>query len=153
MWLVWIAVPLAAEAPVIPLTPCELLRDLPAQEGKDIAILGRYSFREKGRWISEQTCGTASDAPSGVPLIWLVEDAAAAPKPPGQFELDGAAVQRKWTQVQRRTELGKFRFGTPDYDRWAVIWGRLQARKGDEARTAAANLIYRGGGVIFYLTQ
>lgn len=142
-----------AGAPVVPLTPCEVLRDLPAQDGKDVAVLGRYSFREKGRWLSEQTCDGASPAPAVPPILWLVEDANGGPRPPAGFELDGPAVEKKWTDVQRHTELGKFRFGNPDYDRWAVIWGRVQSRKGEDAKKAAASLIYRGNGVIFYLTR
>jgi hypothetical protein len=139
-----------AEAPVVPLTPCEILRDLSTEDGKDLAVLGRYSFREKGRWISEESCTPPAAAP---PVLLLLEDANDGPKPPANFQLDGAAVEKKWADVQRHTELGKFRFGTPDYDRWAVIWGRVQSRKGDDAKKAAANLVYRGSGVIFNLTR
>jgi hypothetical protein len=141
---------LSADAPVAPFTPCEILRDLPAHEGKDIAVLGRYSYREKGRWIDEQSCTPPTPVP---PILLLVEDANDGPKPPANFQLDGPLLEKKWTDVQRRTELGKFRFGTPDYDRWAVIWGRIQSRKGEDAKKAAANLIYRGSGVIFNLTR
>jgi hypothetical protein len=140
--------------PVIPLTVCEVLHDLPAQNGKDIAVLGRYSFREKGRWISEQACPGNAPEPAAVPpTLWLIEDTNSGPRPPADFQLDGPVVEKKWADVQRHTELGKFRFGTPDYDRWAVIWGRLQMRKGEDAKRAAANLVYRGSGVIFFLTR
>jgi hypothetical protein len=148
------ALALPAGAPVVPLTVCEVLSDLPAQDGKDVAVLGRYSFREKGRWISEQACsGNASALAAAPPTLWLLEDINGGPRPPADFQLDGPVVEKKWADVQRHTELGKFRFGTPDYDRWAVIWGRLQTRKGEDAKRAAANLIYRGSGVIFYLTR
>jgi len=143
---------LPAVAPVAPLTPCEIVRDLPVYDGKSLAVVGRYSFREKGRWVSEQTCATADPQRAAVPVLSLIEDLNEGPKPPEQFELDGLVVQRKWAALQKSTQLGKFRFGTPDYDRWAVIWGRVQARKGEDAKTAAANFIYRGNGVIFYLT-
>jgi hypothetical protein len=142
------AVLISADPPITPLSVCEVLRDLSAEEGKNVAVLGRYSFREKGRWIGEETCTPAVDVP---PQLWLVEDST-APKPPGEFELNGGALQKKFVEVRRHTTLGKFRFGTPDYDRWAIIYGQVKARQGEDAKKAAANLIYRGSGVIIFLT-
>src|SRR5690349_18958215 len=98
-----------------------------------MAVLGRYSYREKGRWISEQSCQTGEPANPSPPMLRLVEDTNEGPKPPGNFELNGPVVEKKWTDVQRRSELAKFRFGSTDYDRWAVIWGRVQLRKGEDA--------------------
>jgi hypothetical protein len=138
-----------ADAPLEPVTVCEILSDLPAHDGKDLAVFGRYSFRPAGRSISEQSCAPPGD---GSPQFPLVEDPKDAPRPPADFEIDGAAVQRKFTGMLRRTALGKFRFGTPDYDRWAIIYGRIQQRKGEEARKAPANLVIRGNGVIVYVT-
>jgi hypothetical protein len=137
-----------ADAPVVPLTVCEVLRDLPAHQGKNVAVLGRYSFRTNGRWMGEQACDPASVE---APQLLLQEDPE-GPKPPDQFELDGVAVTKKLTEVQRRTSLGKFRFGTPDYDRWAVIWGRVAPGAPGDKR-AAANLVFRGNGVIVFLTR
>lgn len=138
----------SADPPILPLGVCELLRDLPAQEGKSVAVIGRYSFRANGRWVGEQAC----DPPVTVPLQLWVQDSKDGPKPPDDFELDGVALHRKFTEIQRHTSLGKFRFGTPDYDRWAVIYGRVEIRKGEDARKAAANLVIRGDGVIVVLT-
>jgi hypothetical protein len=158
----------APEAPVVPVSVCEVLRDLPAHTGKAIAVLGRYSFRENGRWLGEQACeapvaavSTASatapasapaSAAHALPALWLVENGADGPRQPGSFELDAAAVRRKLAEVERRTSLGKFRFGTPDYDRWAVVWGRVEPRHPEDGK-AAANLVIRGSGVILFLTQ
>jgi hypothetical protein len=139
---------LAAEAPLVPITVCEVLRDLPSFEGKSVAVAGRYSYRESGRWMGEQACEAGSPAP---PLLWLVEDSSDGPKPPGNFELDGVALNRKFAGMRQRTSLGKFRFGTPDYDRWAVIYGRVEARKAEAARQAPANLIFRGSGVVVFM--
>jgi hypothetical protein len=137
-----------ADAPLVPVTVCEVLNGLSASEGKEAAVLGRYSYRENGRWVGEQTCEPPAAAP---PQLWLVEDTRDGPKPPGNFELDGQALRRKLAEIERRTTLGKFRFGTPDYDRWAVIYGRVETRKGEDAKKAAANLVYRGNGVIVFL--
>ena len=138
-----------ADAPLVPLTVCEILHDLPAQNGKTVVVVARYSFRQSGRWIGEEACDPAPDAP---PLLWLTEDAAGAPKPPADFELDAAALHRKFVEIQRHTTLGKFKFGNPEYDRWAMVYGRVDARKGDASKQAAANLVYRGSGAVVFLT-
>jgi len=132
----------------MPLTVCEVIRDLPAHEGKSVPVLGRYSFRENGRWVGEQVCDPALTA---TPQLWLVEDSKDGPKPPDDYELDGAALHRKLAEMQHHTALGKFRFGTPDYDRWAVVYGRVEPRKGDDLKKAAANLVFRGNGVVVFM--
>ncbi|HEV3201024.1 MAG TPA: hypothetical protein VGZ73_24145 [Bryobacteraceae bacterium] len=139
----------SADPPILPLGVCEVLRELAALEGKNVAVIGRYSFREAGRWIGEQSCTPTVTVPL---QLWLVEDSKGGPKPPGNYELDGVALNRKFAELQRRTPLGKFRFGTPDYDRWAVVYGRVEARKGEDTKRAAANLVIRGDGVIIVLT-
>src|SRR5690349_19663918 len=95
----------SADPPITPFTVCEVLRDLPPHEGKDVAIIGRYSFRENGRWVGEQVCEPAVNVP---PLLWLVEDAKDGPRPPGNYGLDGVALNRKFAEIQRHTALGKF---------------------------------------------
>jgi hypothetical protein len=139
----------SADPPILPLGVCEVLRDLPAVEGKNVAVIGRYSYRATGRWVDEQSCTPALTVP--LQLV-LVEDSKGAPKPPDNFQLDGVVLKQKFDELRRRTPLGKFRFGTPDYDRWAVIYGRVEARKGDDTKKAAANLVIRGDGVIIKLT-
>jgi hypothetical protein len=139
----------SADPPLVPLGVCEVLRDLPAHDGKNVAVIGRYSFRETGRSLGEQAC----DPPLEVQTqLSLVEDVYRGPKPPGNFELDGVAVNRKLAQIRRRTTLGKFRFGTPDYDRWAVVYGEVKLRQGDDAKKTPANLVFRGDGVVLFLT-
>jgi hypothetical protein len=139
---------LAADPPLVPLTVCEILHDLPSYEGKGVAVLGRYSFRESGLWMGEQVCDTGSPVP---PLLWLLEDSKDGPKPPGDFELDAVALHRKLAVIQQHTSLGRFRFGTPDYDRWAVVYGRVETRKAEAAKQAPANLVFRGSGVVVFL--
>jgi len=143
---------LAAEPPLVPLTVCEVLHDLASNEGKTVAVVGRYSYRETGRWMGEQSCDAGSAGPGGTPpLLWLVEDSNDGPKPPGSFELDAVALNRKFAGMRQRTSLGKFRFGTPDYDRWAVVYGRVETRKAEAAKQAPANLVFRGSGVVVFL--
>jgi len=139
----------AADPPISPVTVCEVLADLPAHEGKDFAVLGRYSYRRDGRWIGEQSCDPTSSAP---PLLWLSEDSIDAPKTPANFEFDAAVLNKKFAALIKKTALGKFKFGNPEYDRWAVVFGRVVARKGDAVQRAPADLIFRGNGVIVFLT-
>lgn len=139
----------AADPPLVPLTVCELLHDLTALDGKTVVVVGRYSFRQNGRWIGEQACEAAPATPS---LIWLTEDAKEAPKPPDDFEFDAAVLRRKFVEIQRRTSLGKFKFGNPEYDRWAMVYGRVEARKGEALKQAAASLIFRGSGALVFMT-
>ena len=138
-----------ADAPLVPLTVCEVVRDLAAQEGKALAILGRYSFRAAGRSLEEQACDPAVTIP---PQLRLVEDGEDGPKLPDSYELDAAEVRRKLADIEKRTPLGKFRFGSADYDRWAVVFGRVEAAKGADAQKMPVNLAFRGNGVVVFLT-
>lgn len=61
-------------------------------------------------------------------------------------------MNRKFDDLRKRTSLGKFRFGSSDYDRWAVVYGRVESRKGESAKKAAADLVFRGDGVVLFLT-
>ena len=151
----------AADPPITPLTVCEITSDLAAHEGKDLAVLGRYSFRRDGRWIGQDGCDPAGTVS---PMLWLTEDSSTAPKPPGNFELDVPSLNKKFADLLRHTVLGKFRFGVPEYDRWAVVYGRVvvrkddpahkddAARKGEPAPKPPADLVFRGNGVVIFLT-
>jgi hypothetical protein len=139
----------AADPPVRPVTVCEITADLAAHDGKEAAVLGRYSFRRDGSWIGEDSCDPAGKLP---PKLWLTEDSASAPKPPGDFELDVPSLNRKFAALIRHSALGKFRFGQPEYDRWAVVYGKVSVRKGDATGKAPADLLFRGNGVVIFLT-
>jgi len=139
----------AADPQLAPVGVCEVLRDLASWESKNVAIVGRYSFRPTGRWVSEQVCDPGAADP---PQLWIIEDDRDGPRPPERFEFDAAVVRLKLAGIARRTALAKFRFGTPDYDRWAVVYGRVEARKGEEAKKAPANLVIRGSAVILFLS-
>lgn len=148
-----------ADDTVVPLTVCEVVSNLPAMEGKIVAVIGRYSFRANGRWMGEQSCsapgaaGTTAAAAAPAPELWMVEDAKDAPKPPEHLNLDSATLKSKFVLVQRRSALGNFRFGTSDYDRWAVVYGRVEKSEPSDANhKAAANLVFRGSSVIIVIT-
>jgi hypothetical protein len=138
----------ADDGPIIPYTVCEILHDLPSHEGKPEAVLGRYSFRQDGSWLNEQACESPS---TGASALLLAEDRNEGPRPPDTYQLDGAALNRKLVDIRKHTTLGKFRFGSSDYDRWAVVFGRVESRKEAVAKKAAAELVYRGDGVIIFI--
>jgi hypothetical protein len=150
-----------ADATLVPLTVCEVVADLPAQEGKIVAVIGRYSFRSTGRWMGEQACPAAASAPTSppgpAPELWMVEDPKEGPRPPEHLNLESAALKSKFALVQRRSTLVNFRFGTSDYDRWAVVYGRVERRtpeaiRVDPTHKAPANLVFRGSSVIIVIT-
>lgn len=137
------------DAPLEPVSVCEILHDLPSYDGKNVAVFGRYSYRTNvGRWVGEEACVPPTEA---APQLWLTEDLKDGPKLADNFTIDGLQVRRKYTEVCKRTSLGKFRFGTPDYDRWAVVYGRVEARKGEDSKKIAADLVIRGSGMIVFV--
>ncbi len=149
VWIVLMAAAApCAEEPIIPYTVCEIAADLAKFDANPVAALGRYSFRADGRWLGEQACGGSADSAQ----LRLNEDGKEGPKAPGTFEIDAVTLNRKFTDLRKHTALGKFRFGSPDYDRWAVVYGRVETRKGEDAKKAAADLVFRGDGVVVFLT-
>jgi hypothetical protein len=149
VWVLLLAIAApGADTPIVPFSVCEILRDLNKFQASAVAALGRYSFREQGRWLSEQAC----DGSSSPPVLWLAEDGKEGPKAPGSFEIDAVTLNRKFDELRKHTSLGKFRFGSTDYDRWAVVYGRVEPRTGEAAKKAAADLVFRGDGVVVFLT-
>jgi hypothetical protein len=139
-----------ADPPLEPVSVCEVVRDLPAMEGRSIAIVGRYSFRDSGIVLAEQSCEPPAAAPA---QLRLREDTRDGPKPSGNLEIDGATLRRKLAELRKRTTLAKFRFGSTDYDRWAVVYGRVETSKSAGTNSAPAILVFRGDGVVIFLTE
>jgi hypothetical protein len=123
---------MAADAPLLPVTVCELIGNPEQYDGKAVAVVGKFSFRESaGRYIGEASCrkkllsGTA-EWPSTFRVVF---DPRGAPKPPDVFAVSSGLLNRKLEELKERTPMGKFRFGSLDYDRWAVVYGRLEFRR------------------------
>ena len=127
----WNSALVAAEAPVQVVRVCDVIRDLASYAGKVVAIVGRFSYREKGRFISEERCEelkTGDLASSNVIPVFF--DTKAAPKPPESSSIDPNLVYKELEIIKRQTSLANFRFGSEDYDRWAVAYGRVEMMKG-----------------------
>jgi len=61
-----------ADSPLEPFSVCEIVQDLPAHLDKPIVALGRFSFRQDGRWLGETACdSTPSGAAVVPPTLWL----------------------------------------------------------------------------------
>jgi len=114
-----------------PVTVCEVLRDLSAYDGKVIAVVGRFSSRQTGRWLGEQKCGRkfVTGDQEWPNAFWVVYDPAAAAKPPAVLAVDAALLAQKLRAVKLGTSLTKLRFGSEDYDNWALVYGRIETRK------------------------
>jgi len=157
------------EATLLPVTVCEVLQDLSAYDGKVVAMVGRFSFRQNGRWLGEQNCDRKlvigeQEWPS---TLWVVYDPASAPKPPAVLAVDGVLLAQKLRAVKLGTSLTKFRFGSADYDGWAVVYGRVETRKDLVTVTAGgarkngfgygesspARLVCHGDAVVVFLTD
>ncbi len=114
-----------------PVTVCEVMQDLSAYDGKVVAVVGRFSFRQAGRWLGEQKCArklvTADrEWPNA---FWIAYDPAGAPKPPAVLAVDAALLAQKLRAVKLGTSLTKLPFGSSDYDGWAVVYGRIETRR------------------------
>jgi hypothetical protein len=157
----------AAEPLAHPVRVCEVLQNLASFNGKTIAIVGRYSFRSNGRFLSEDTCGSSLKTGD---FTWpcslrVTFDPKTAPKAPDPFEVDGGAVGKLLALVKEHTSLAKFRFGTPDYDRWAVAYGRVATTRefdnsgpGPGAQSgkfepAPASLVCAGDALVIFLVN
>jgi hypothetical protein len=134
----------ATEPALEPVSVCDALDHLPDFQGKAVALVGRYSFRKEGRWLDQEACG--GNGKRG--MVWLTLDSKSAPKPPESVSINEVTLERILAAMKQHTSLGKFRFGSPDYDRWAVMFGRLET--GSDQKT---QLVYRGDGAIFYFVD
>jgi hypothetical protein len=139
--------PGSSEAPLKPVRVCDVLGDLSARDGKVVAVLGRFSFRENGRFLSEDGCErTLAAGDSAWPnALRVVFDPKAAPALPPRLELEAADVYPPLKLIRQRTALGKFRFGSVGYDRWAVVFGRIEvsgAVKAGSKPAAARNAAF-----------
>jgi hypothetical protein len=129
---VWVHSSIAQDSNgVQPVRVCTVLQDPDAYAGKVVAVVGRFSFRRDGRFLSEESCGTAGNS---LPVAF---DQKLAPKTPEHLEIEASLVTKLLKQIQQTTALAKFRFGTPDYDRWAVVYGRVEP--GKQPRTVVLN--------------
>jgi hypothetical protein len=137
----------STEAPLTPVTVCEILASPQQFNGMNLAILGRLDQTGEGWWLAEDDCGRklVTEGYTWPNLIWLHCCYEPAPDPPsGLLRLDDVAMAAKLKQIRGTTELkyqkrlvvtitkdgkGESTSGWRDVkDEWAVAYGRIEAR-------------------------
>jgi hypothetical protein len=142
---------LAAQDQVRTATVCEVLAKQKTFEGQPIAVVGRYSLRKSGRLLGEDDCSYAGPLePAAVKpaVLALRLDRAGAPHLAAAFSVEAPKLDEKIRLVQAHSRLGNFPFGTPDYDRWAVVYGKFETQPGPPFR---AVLHYAGDAYVIFL--
>jgi hypothetical protein len=109
-------------------------------------LLGRLSSRESGRFLGEEKC-----ADGGKPaLLELHSDRQAGPLPDGSIDVDTAAVERSITEMKKSTPLHTFPFGSGDFDRWAIVYGRVASVP---APPKPGRLVLRSDSLIIFVND
>jgi hypothetical protein len=134
-----------AEPALQPVTVCEVLQDLAAYDGKVAAVVGRFSYRQAGRWLGEQKCDHkfVTGDQEWPNAFWVTYDPQDAPKPPAVLAVNSLQLAQKLHAVKLGTSLTNLRFGSGDYDSWALVYGRIETRK--DLVTATTNGTRKNG--------
>jgi hypothetical protein len=165
-----IVIATAAEPPLTPVRVCEVFQDLQAYSGKTVLVLGRFSYRGEGRFLSEKTCETkmattvAVSTTAPPPALRIVIDTKSGPTPPDKLAVDSSLLDRKLAVVKKSTALASFRFGSTDYDRWAVVYGRVEVEpeqpesappktRGKSEFEAPTRLVCRGEALVIFIAD
>ena len=111
-------------------------------------LLGRVSKRENGRWIGQDSCEGMAGGPKSLTVHF---DRQAGPLPPDQFALNTALAKIKFREAAEHTKLQEFRFGSGDYDRWAIVFGRVNFADSpsSDATGKTGSVLCRGEAMIF----
>jgi hypothetical protein len=122
---------LAGEPALQPVTVCEVLQDLSAYDGKVVAVVGRFSFRHNGRWLGEQNCDRKlvigeQEWPNA---LWVTYDPASAPRSRPPCWRSMRAPRPETARREARHAAHQVPLRKPDYDSWAVVYGRVETRK------------------------
>ncbi len=139
----------AAREPVEVYTVCDIIRDLPAFNGKEMAILGRMLFTMEGAWLTADDCGVDLEALSAglnhfMKLnnsVWLLATADDYDSAGHMPSINPASLAKKLKQAAATTKIGTHDLYVctdstkPDGkrkcvteqedDEWAIAYGRV----------------------------
>ena len=89
-------------------------------------------------------------------MLWLTEDATDGPKPPANFEFDAAVLNKKFAGAHaphRRSASSASAIRSTTAGLWSTAaWSRGCPAKAMRPQKAPAELVFRGNGVIVFLT-
>ena len=68
-------------------------------------------------------------------VFLIVKRDASAPRPPSVLSFDRSLVGKELELIRRQTSLASFRFGSQYYDRWAVVYGRIEINQDSAIRS------------------
>lgn len=149
----------AAEPALAPASVCDILRKPAEYAGRTVLLLGRFSFRDRGRFLSDKSC----EAKTWASTIRVVIDSKSGPKPPEKLTVDSAVLDSKLSSIKKSTTLANFRFGSTDYDRWGLVYGEVEfspefpagappAAKG-EFEPAPGRIVCRGEALVVFIAD
>jgi hypothetical protein len=146
--------PCLQAASMRPVRVCEVLRKPAEYDGKPAMVVGRLSARSSGRVLGEEKCSEGG-SPA---LLQLHADRRTGPAPDGSIEVDTAEVRRSIEEMKKSTALRSFPFGSGDYDRWAIVYGRVEiapaankAAAGEER--SSGGLVVRSDSLVIFLND
>jgi hypothetical protein len=107
------------EAPLKPVTVCEILKNHKLYNGKVIAVIGRYAPTEEGSWLFDDKCEVKLETDQIIwpNILWLKYDPSSPPLSTS-LEVDMVAVRAKLGELKQQAH--------DDTAEWAVVYGRLE---------------------------
>ncbi len=143
-----------------PVTVCQILSAPEQYAGKPVLVLGRFSFRSSGRFLSQSKC-PGPVVRGGTGVLRIVMDRQDGPAPPDSMSIDSHTVEQERAAMEKFTVLASFPFGSSDYDRWSLVYARFEtppkdekpapAHAGDEFSEVHARLLCRGESLVIFL--
>jgi hypothetical protein len=156
----------AAEPALAPVSVCEVLQNPAKYSGQTALVLGRFSFRGQGRFLSEHACDIkeAAGKDPWPDVLRVIVDTKTGPKPPDRLAVDSALLDTKVEALKHSNTLATFRFGSTDYDRWGLVYGRIELSpdyaagppkdaKKSEFDPAPGKIVCRGEALIVFIGE
>src|SRR5277367_1223628 len=122
-------------------TICDILSAPQNFDHKAVVVVGRLSKRASEQWIGQKSCATGETQPQNASQFVIQFNHEDAPLPPEDFALDSNAVSAKFKTLSHGTVLHDFPFGSGSYDRWGMVFGRVDLEH--------SAIICRGEALVF----
>lgn len=121
-----------------PVPVCEILADLKSFNGKQVAVIGRWTSTMEGLWLGEDKCNRTLRTNDHLwdSSLWLQHEPSSELR--REIALDQNVLKEKLSLVRLRTKLRPPVAKSIDQwgDAWAVVYGRIEAH--EELKTTLA---------------